>query len=313
MGLKIEHLNVSFDEAVIHDLSIEVINGEFCTLVGHSGTGKSTILNSVAGLIDCTCERMILNDQNILEVPTHERNIGFVFQKPLLFPHMTIAENIAYSLNIRKWSEEAIQNRVAELLALLELTGYENRLPNELSGGQQQRVAIGRAMAFNPSILLMDEPFSSLDPILRKNMGEFLKKLQKQLKLTVVFVTHDPDEALRLSDKIGFIYEGSLIQYDEPKKLYNEPQHKVVADFFGYCNYLEKENQLMVCRPHHIKLTEGNTYTIVHKAYVGKSVLYDLKNDMQTLKAESLSDDYALNEQVNVEIVSSHVIDKKVP
>jgi len=296
MRLTVENLTVSYEEKVIDSLNLTVENGEFCTLIGHSGTGKSTILKSVAGLIDIQADDITLNGDSILTLPADKREIGFVFQKPLLFPHLTVEENISFSLEIRKWPSNKKANRVNELVQLLELEGLEKRYPNELSGGQQQRVAIGRAMAFNPKILLMDEPFSSLDPQLRISMGEFLKELQVKLNLTIVFVTHDPLEALRLSDKIAFVHQKTIIQKDIPDVIYNNPKAKIIGDFFGKANWIDGKVQhhMFSCdflksemsvedglytiflRPHQIEIIEGDTWYIEQVKLLGKETHYHL-------------------------------------
>jgi len=297
MRLTVENLTVSYENKVIDSLNLTVENGEFCTLIGHSGTGKSTILKSIAGLIDIQADDITLNGDSILTLPADKREIGFVFQKTLLFPHLTVEENIRFSLDIRKWPSIKKDNRVNELIQLLELVDLKKRYPNELSGGQQQRVAIGRALAFNPKILLMDEPFSSLDPRLRISMGEFLKELQVKLNLTIVFVTHDPWEALRLSDKIAFVHHKTIIQKDIPSVIYNNPKAKIIGDFFGEANWIEGtvQNQTFSCdflntemivedglytiflRPHQIEIIEGDTWYIEQVKHLGKETHYHLK------------------------------------
>ncbi|MBI9012427.1 MAG: ABC transporter ATP-binding protein [Clostridiales bacterium] len=297
MRLTIKNLSVSYENIVIDSLNLTVENGEFCTLIGHSGTGKSTILKSVAGLIDIQADDITLNGESILTLSADKREIGFVFQKPLLFPHLTVEENISFSLEIRKWSSIKKVNRVNELIQLLELEGLEKRYPNEISGGQQQRVAIGRAMAFNPKIILMDEPFSSLDPRLRISMGEFLKELQIKLNLTIVFVTHDPLEALRLSDKIAFVHQKTIIQNDIPNVIYNKPKAKIIGDFFGKANWIDgivKDNMFscdffkiemiveeglytVLLRPHQIEILEGDVWLIEQVKLLGKETHYLLR------------------------------------
>ena len=306
MRLTVENLTVSYEDKVIDSLNLTVENGEFCTLIGHSGTGKSTILKSIAGLIDIQADDITLNDESILTLSADKREIGFVFQKPLLFPHLTVEENISFSLEIRKWSSIKKVNRVNELIQLLELVGLEKRYPNELSGGQQQRVAIGRAMAFNPKIILMDEPFSSLDPRLRTTMGEFLKELQVKLNLTIVFVTHDPLEALRLSDKIAFVHQKTIIQKDIPNVIYNKPEAKIIGDFFGKANWIDGtvKNNTFSCdflktemsvedglytiflRPHQIEIIEGDVWLIEQVKLLGKETHYHLSCKNHSLWVE---------------------------
>lgn len=319
MNLIIENLNVYYDKQVIKSLDLNVEEGEFCTLIGHSGTGKSTVLKSIAGLIEMSADKMILGDLDICSIPSYKREIGFVFQKPLLFPHLNVYQNISYSLEIRSWHKDDIEKRVKELLDLLELAGYENRMPHELSGGQQQRIAIGRALAFNPKILLMDEPFSSLDPILRRQMGSFLKSLQKKLSLTILFVTHDPNEALKLSDKLAFIYDGALQQWGTPSELFETPYTKAIGDFFGQANWLKKEevllldiiikeDELVLIRPHHLDLSLEGQWEIVEKSQVGKTTEYIIAMNGVKLKVEVLLDTLKIGDKVSPKVVHHHVI-----
>lgn len=319
MNLVIENLNVYYDEQVIKSLNLKVEEGEFCTLIGHSGTGKSTVLKSIAGLIEMSADKILLGDLDIRNMPSYKREIGYVFQKPLLFPHLNVYQNISYSLEIRSWPREAIEKRVKELLTLLELSGYEKRMPHELSGGQQQRIAIGRALAFNPKILLMDEPFSSLDPILRRQMGSFLKTLQKKLSLTILFVTHDPNEALKLSDKLVFIYEGALQQWGTPGELFDTPRTKAIGDFFGQANWLEKEgaslldimikdDELVLIRPHHLELNLEGRWMVVEKHQVGKTTEYIIETAQLRLKVEVLLDTLKIGDAVSPKVVHHHII-----
>lgn len=323
MKLTIENLTVTYDQMVIKNLNLLVKDGSFTTLVGHSGTGKSTILKSVAGLIDIEVDDIKLNDESIKNLPAEKRDIGFVFQKPLLFPHLTVEENICFSLDIRKWPLKEKKDRLDELLDLLELKGFEQRLPSELSGGQQQRVAIGRAIAYKPKIILMDEPFSSLDPRLRTTMGDFLKELQIKLKLTIVFVTHDPIEALRLSDRIAFVHNQTIIQYDSPATIFNKPVDRVVGNFFGKVNWIEgrvKDNTFesdfivksaplkngsydMFLRPHQISLSSGHDWTVKSVQLIGKETLYHLKCDAYYLWVEVKgSPQYQINDSLSINI-----------
>lgn len=308
MQLNINNLTVKYDETVISNLDLTVLDGEFATLVGHSGTGKSTILKSVAGLVDLRCHSIKLDGKEIHHLPVNQREIGYVFQDAFLFPHLNVFDNIAYSLKLRKWEKIKIKQRVNELLDLLELQGLGTRMPKELSGGQQQRVAIGRAIAYHPHIVLMDEPFSSLDPILRQNMGDFIKALQKKLGLTVIFVTHDPIEAMRLSDRIAFIHDGQVIQYDIPDNIYLKPNKKVIGDFFGLANYLESERGLMFFRPHEVSLSKGQDYKIIDLKSTGKTCVYTLQKENETIYAESLGQLFHVQDRVDISIQNSHYI-----
>lgn len=207
-------------------------------------------------------------------------------------------------------------------MQLLDLVGYDQRMPDELSGGQQQRIAIGRALAFQPKILLMDEPFSSLDPILRKQMGDFLKMLQNKLSLTILFVTHDANEALRLSDHIAFVDEGRIVQYDEPSRIYEKPISKKIGDFFGISNWLDDkaaqqleriipEKALLFIRPHHIQLEKQGDWQVTKKQVIGNQVICKIqKNDIE-LTVESMKDLWEIGSKVSITIVTDHIIKEK--
>ncbi len=261
MRLDIKNLSVSYEKTeVLKNLSLCVREGEFYTILGHSGSGKSTILKAVAGLIEST-GNINLGHEDISVLPAEKRDIAFVFQKPLLFPHLSVRKNISFGLEIHKWKKADIDKRVDELLELLFIKELGGRMPNELSGGQQQRVAIARSIALNPKIILMDEPFSSLDPELRRDLGSQLKSIQEKLRLTIIFVTHDPYEALLLSDTIAFLEDGEVLQEGTSEEIYNKPQSRVVGDFFGLGNYIVNKSEknspkTLFVRAHHIVVRE---------------------------------------------------------
>ena len=221
------------DFTAVEDFNLKVEDGEFVTLLGPSGCGKSTLLNMIAGLEDLTSGEIRINNKTVNQLDPYERDVAMVFQNYALYPHMTVGENIGFSLQLRKRPKNEIQEKVRNVASMLELEKFLHRLPRELSGGQQQRVAIGRAVIREPSIFLFDEPFSNLDAALRlKTRGE-IKELHQRLGVTSIFVTHDQEEALSLSDNIAVLRAGKLEQYGSPEDIYSRPASKYVARFIG--------------------------------------------------------------------------------
>jgi spermidine/putrescine transport system ATP-binding protein len=226
-------------QRVIENLYLEAKQGEFLTLLGPSGCGKTTTLRMIAGFEEPTDGKIYLNDKDVSNNQPYERDVNTVFQSYALFPHMNIFENIAFGLKLKKLPKEEVKRKVKEALKLVRLEGYENRKPNQLSGGQKQRVAIARAIINNPKVLLLDEPLGALDLKLRKEMQIELKHLQQKLGITFIYVTHDQEEALILSDRIAVMNKGKIEQLDIPRVIYERPKTKFVADFIGETNFFE--------------------------------------------------------------------------
>lgn len=223
------------------DVTLDIAPGEFITLLGPSGSGKTTTLMMVAGFVLPTSGQILVNGEDIAFRPPHKRNIGMVFQNYALFPHMTVAENIAFPLKMRKWPGDRIRSAVEEALALVRLSGYGERHPRQLSGGQQQRVALARALVFRPPVLLMDEPLGALDKKLREEMQLEIKHIQQEVGITTIYVTHDQEEALTMSDRIAVMNHGRIAQVGTPTELYERPANAFVADFLGESNFLTGE------------------------------------------------------------------------
>nr|WP_246503996.1 ABC transporter ATP-binding protein [Plastoroseomonas arctica] len=219
------------------DLTVE--EGEFLTILGPSGSGKTTLLKAVAGFEVPDEGQVHLGDQDVTLSAARHRNVGMVFQNYALFPHMTVAENIAFPLEMRRVSKPEITKRVGETLALVELETYGARLPRQLSGGQQQRVALARAIVFGPALLLLDEPFGALDRKLRESLQLEVRRLQRRLRLTTLFITHDQEEALIMSDRIAVMDQGRIQQIGTPADVYDKPVSRFVADFIGESNLIE--------------------------------------------------------------------------
>lgn len=234
MEIKLQNIRKRFGETVaLDDLSLEFCDGKLTTLLGPSGCGKSTLLNLISGILPPTSGSIYFGDRDVTSLSPDKRNIGLVFQNYALYPHMTVGENIAFPLEIKKVSKKERLERAAEFAKLLRIEDYFNRKPSQLSGGQQQRVAIARALAKEPEILLLDEPLSNLDARLRLEMREEIRRLQLETGITTIFVTHDQEEALSISDHILLLKKGRIQQYGLPQELYDEPCNPFVADFLG--------------------------------------------------------------------------------
>ncbi|PTE07939.1 ABC transporter ATP-binding protein [Mesorhizobium helmanticense] len=237
--LVIDDLAKTYDKVTaLTGINLSVEAGEFVTLLGPSGSGKTTLLMSLAGFTTPSKGTISLDGKDITHVDPEDRNFGFVFQGYALFPHLTVANNIAFSLRVRKWEKARIAARVSEMLSLVGLDNLAERKPRELSGGQQQRVAIARALAFGPRILLLDEPLSALDRMLRETMQKELKRLHRETGVTFVYVTHDQEEAIAMSDRIAVFNHGRIVEIGPPRDLYKKPSTRFVAGFLGENNFL---------------------------------------------------------------------------
>jgi len=238
--IKLKDIKVAFDgEQILKDLNLEIKDGEFVTLLGPSGCGKTTTLRIIAGFLEPDAGEVIFEDKCINGVPAHERQVNTIFQRYALFPHLNVYDNIAFGLRLRKVPENEIKKKVEEMLALVDLKGFNRRRIESLSGGQQQRVAIARALAVDPRVLLLDEPLGALDLKLRKDMQVELKNIQQRLGITFIYVTHDQEEALSMSDKIVVMDHGEIQHIGTPEDIYNEPANAFVADFIGESNILD--------------------------------------------------------------------------
>ena len=238
--LELKNIKKSFTpgEDVLDDICLTVARGEFVTLLGSSGCGKTTTLRIVAGLEQTDSGSVWINGQDVTKLPPDKRDVNTVFQNYALFPHMNVAENIGYGLKLRKVPRGEIKKKVAQMLELVQLEGYEKRKPSELSGGQKQRVAIARALVNNPKVLLLDEPLGALDLQLRRAMQIELKHLQKKLGITFIYITHDQEEAINMSDRIAVMRDGCIEQIGTPDEIYNHPKTSYVATFVGNANIL---------------------------------------------------------------------------
>jgi len=242
VDVRLERVTKQFNETVaVDDLSLDIWRGEFFSLLGPSGCGKTTTLRMIGGFEEPTSGTVYLGDQNVTGLPPFKRNVNTVFQNYALFPHLNIYENVAFGLRRRKVSDGEIKTQVGKMLELVELPGFEQRKPTMLSGGQQQRVALARALINHPQVLLLDEPLGALDLKLRKQMQIELKSIQTEVGITFIYVTHDQDEAMTMSDRIAVMRAGRIEQLGDPESLYERPETAFVAGFLGVSNLLEGE------------------------------------------------------------------------
>ena len=240
ISLELKEIKKSFteEEAVLDNISLKISKGEFITLLGSSGCGKTTTLRIIAGLEQPDAGSVWLDGRDVTGLEPNQRNVNTVFQNYALFPHMNVAENIGYGLKLKKVPKSEIRKKVSQMLELVQLEGYEKRKPSELSGGQKQRVAIARALVNNPEVLLLDEPLGALDLQLRRAMQIELKHLQKKLGITFIYITHDQEEAINMSDRIAVMKDGRIEQIGTPDEIYNHPKTSYVATFVGNANIL---------------------------------------------------------------------------
>ena len=261
--IALKNISVEFDgEKVLDDLNLSIRDGEFVTLLGSSGCGKTTTLRLIAGFLEPDSGEVFFDGKSMNGVPPYKREVNTIFQRYALFPHYNVYENIAYGLRVRKVPEKQIREQVTEMLRLVNLQGFEKRNVARLSGGQQQRVAIARALVLKPKVLLLDEPLAALDLKLRKDMQQELKNIQKQLGITFIFVTHDQEEALSMSDTVVVMNEGKVQQIGTPIDIYNEPQNAFVADFIGESNILDG-----VMKSDYVASFSGKTFTCVDAGF----------------------------------------------
>ena len=323
--IHIEGLVKQYGEATIIDhLSLTIKHGEFFTLLGPSGCGKTTLLRMIAGFVIPDAGRLVLEGQDITRLPAHKRETGMVFQDYALFPDKTVFDNVAYGLRVRKQTAAVINEKVSRILDRVELGHLAKRYPAELSGGQRQRVALARALVIEPRVLLMDEPLSNLDAKLRIQMRNVIRELQQEAQITAIFVTHDQEEALSMSDRIALLRSGKIDQLDTPEGLYARPKTAYAADFIGAANLVAVENVVvrgeqsvmrlggsdivvscapaagnvkLAARPEHISLHAGSApgegrapAAVLHRRYLGYKATYALKlDDGQIINADVAS------------------------
>jgi len=334
MELELRNISVALSgKKILKSINLKVENGEFISLLGASGCGKSTLLKTIAGLINQDGGSVVLGGNIIDRTPAHKRRTVIVFQDLRLFPHMTVAENISFPLKMLGMDKNKRREEAINLLEKVRLEGYADKHVDKMSGGQIQRVALARALAAKPMVLLLDESFSSLDINLRKDMQELVLELQREYKITTILVTHDQEEALTMSDRIAFMHDGQIEQYDTPENIFKNPINTTVADYFSKGTYVhgkiinnkfisqlfssnvDKENGEYKCliRPSAIKINKfrNGEYTVEEKIYQGDSYLLKLNNTDSNLKLESIVPDFTTiieGDRVNVELNGERLI-----
>lgn len=306
--LQLQQIRKSFaNTEVLKGVDLEAGQGEFITLLGASGCGKTTTLRIIAGLELPDSGQVILEDHNITDWEPNKRDVNTVFQNYALFPHMNVADNVGYGLKIRKVPKVQIAERVERALRLVQLEEYGKRMPDQLSGGQKQRIAIARAVINEPKVLLLDEPLGALDLKLRRQMQLELKRLQKQLGITFIYITHDQEEAINMSDRIGVMHEGVLEQMGTPNEVYYRPRTSYVADFVGNANILHKNGETLAVRSENIRMDGESVCTqeavVVEKSFAGGQlrILFRL-SDGQLLTASryGIDNDMQAGETVKI-------------
>lgn len=340
--LNLDNVNISIDnQAIINNASFSLNAGEIACLLGPSGCGKTTILRSIAGLQDIDAGEIKLINKIVSSknktLPIEKRQVGMMFQDFALFPHLNIAENICFG--IKKFSKQKQTQRLQELLQLVELTGKEKRYPHELSGGQQQRVALARALAARPNILLLDEPFSSIDSELRPQLAKLIREAIKKEEMTALMVTHDQQEAFAMADNIGVIHQGSIQQWNTPYDLYHQPKNRFVANFIGHSCFIDgkvitqnnqqkletvfgnidlptsidkKTNYEVLIRPDDIIHDDNSDFmgTILEKQFLGAEFLYTLQlpNKEQVYCYAPSHHNHEIGEQIGIQADIEHVV-----
>ena len=328
------------DTLVLEDLSLELEAGKLLTLLGPSGCGKTTTLNIIAGLLEPDSGRVLFGERDVTRLVPEKRKLGMVFQRYALFPHMSVFNNVAFGLKVRGFDAAETRRRVGESLALVQLTGFENRYPKQLSGGQQQRVAIARTLVTEPDVLLLDEPLSNLDASLREELRGFIRTLQQQLNLTTVFVTHDQQEALEVADLIGVMFAGRLEQLGTPEAIFESPATLQVAQFMGARNFIPilefgnagrcaktslgefslgspqnvEGDSLLMIRPERLELSHSaqqreNTFAakLRSRRYMGAALRYEVQLKDTVFSVETQDATFSVGEDVSLYFPAQHL------
>lgn len=315
--VKINDLSVIYDNGDgVKNVDLTINQGEILTLLGPSGCGKTTILRAIGGFNKATAGEIIIDNNNVTDLSPENRPTGMVFQSYNLWPHMTVYENLAFGLKLRKINKKEINKQITEILSLVRMPGVEKKFPNQLSGGQQQRVAIARSLLLRPEVLLLDEPFSALDAKIRQEMRSEIKRIKQNLDLTIVFVTHDQEEAMSISDRIVVMDKGVIAQVGTPHEIYDKPASKYVASFIGTMNFNENDDgSVIATRPEDILIGNENDYeykaTIKDIMLIGHYAIItlDLYNnkELQAYIARSEVSKYNIDDKVSFNITKQQV------
>ncbi|MDR3193348.1 MAG: ABC transporter ATP-binding protein [Treponema sp.] len=293
----------------VRNINLDVYTGELVTMLGPSGCGKTTILRTIGGFLSIEKGDITIDGKSIVALPPEKRPTAMVFQSYNLWPHMSIYENLAFGLKLRKIPKDEIARRIEAMLELVKMSGSQKKYPNQLSGGQQQRVAIARSLLLQPEVLLLDEPFSALDAKIRMQMREELKKIQSELGITVVFVTHDQEEAMAISHRIVVMNKGKFEQVGTPTEIYDNPATRYVASFIGDMNFLNRDDKTIAVRPEEVKIFRGFKQGSVNGTVrtimiLGHYAAVNIQRDEETLKSFVLRtelSDLKVDDKVHVE------------
>lgn len=307
----LKNIAVSYDQGksyVLENFNLEIQEGELLSLLGPSGCGKSTSLRAIAGFVPIDKGQFYLEEKDMSKSPVHERDFGFVFQNYALFPHMTVFENVAFGLKIRKMNDGEIKKAVHEMLEIVDIEELADRYPSQLSGGQRQRVALARALVIRPKLLLLDEPLSNLDAKLRLQMRHEIRRIQKQLGITTIFVTHDQEECFAISDRVAVMNQGKIEQLDSPENIYHHPKTDYVAKFVGFENFFEKDGQTYCLRNDDIVLKKDGEYKgkIISKEFLGKAYRYRIQNQEHDLIVNA-KENYSSEESIRYTIRKENI------
>lgn len=338
--INLENIDVSYDgkNKILENLNLKINKGEFVSLLGPSGCGKTTTLRVVAGFIEPVGGRFMLGDEEYTKKPVHKRNFGLVFQSYALFPHLTVEENVAFGLKMKKVKKAEIDKKVSEMLEVVDMSHLAKRYPKELSGGQRQRVAIARALVIEPSLLLLDEPLSNLDAKLRLKMRVEIRKLQQKLGITTLFVTHDQEECFSISDRVAVLNNGVIEQFDTPENIYSNPSTEFVARFVGFENFInlkqisdeiykdesgkifkvnnnkDKKEGKATIRPDDIKIVDNKLENTIEgiveiRTFLGKSYQYEVKTSIGNIIINSNNSKvYNKSENIILQLPSDKIV-----